>query len=149
MNYTCFTWQYLSRYFRLLYLLHLAGISLDTSDYYVLSVSHDWNFSRYLYCLFRPPDIPEILWFEEENDLIRSCAVLSSALGLQKSFSTSDISQLSSPEDMPGPPVRSAVSNLVLSSVQRTGYILDHPRSVLEFPKAIGSHNCSHIQINV
>ncbi|XP_052130638.1 transcription initiation factor TFIID subunit 4-like [Frankliniella occidentalis] len=42
----------------------------------------------------RPPDIPELLWFEEENELIRSCAALSSALGLQRSFSTSDIAQL-------------------------------------------------------
>ncbi|KAK8390893.1 hypothetical protein O3P69_016926 [Scylla paramamosain] len=32
------------------------------------------------------------LWGEEESDLIRSCAALSSALGVQKSFSTSDIS---------------------------------------------------------
>ncbi|XP_054259295.1 uncharacterized protein LOC128984030 [Macrosteles quadrilineatus] len=75
----------------------------------------------------RPPDIPEILWFEEENELIRSCAALSSALGLQKSFSTSDISQLPSPEDPTGP-VRPAVSDLVLSTVQRTSYLLDHPR---------------------
>ncbi|KAG8332788.1 hypothetical protein J6590_015616 [Homalodisca vitripennis] len=74
-----------------------------------------------------PPDIPEIVWFEEENELIRSCAALSSVLGLQKSFSTSDISQLPSPEDAPIA-VRSAVSDLVLSSVQRTGYIIDHPR---------------------
>jgi hypothetical protein len=78
---------------------------------------------------FRPADIPEILWFEEENDLIRSCAVLSSALGLQKSFSTSDISQLPSPEETPHqPPPRCAVSELALSSVQRSGYLLDHPR---------------------
>ncbi|XP_023709692.1 uncharacterized protein LOC111865699 isoform X2 [Cryptotermes secundus] len=76
-----------------------------------------------------PADIPEILWFEEENDLIRSCAVLSSALGLQKSFSTSDISQLPSPEETPHqPPPRCAVSELALSSVQRSGYLLDHPR---------------------
>ncbi|XP_071512289.1 uncharacterized protein [Panulirus ornatus] len=32
------------------------------------------------------------LWGEEESDLIRSCAALSSALGVHKSFSTSDIS---------------------------------------------------------
>ncbi|KAJ9598047.1 hypothetical protein L9F63_026848, partial [Diploptera punctata] len=77
----------------------------------------------------RPADIPEILWFEEENDLIRSCAALSSALGLQKSFSTSDISQLPSPEETPHqPPPRCAVSELALSSVQRSGYLLDHPR---------------------
>nr|CAD7439900.1 unnamed protein product [Timema bartmani] len=77
----------------------------------------------------RPADIPEILWFEEENDLIRSCAVLSSALGLQKSFSTSDISQLPSPEEAPPqPPPRCAISELALTSIQRSGYLLDHPR---------------------
>nr|XP_053657540.1 uncharacterized protein LOC128706612 [Cherax quadricarinatus] len=32
------------------------------------------------------------LWGEEETELIRSCAALSTALGVQKSFSTSDIS---------------------------------------------------------
>ncbi|XP_069183258.1 uncharacterized protein [Procambarus clarkii] len=32
------------------------------------------------------------LWGEEESDLIRSCAALGSALGVHKSFSTSDIS---------------------------------------------------------
>jgi len=31
------------------------------------------------------------IWLDEENDLIRSCGALSKALGLQKSFSTSDI----------------------------------------------------------
>ncbi|KAF2346912.1 hypothetical protein FHG87_022332, partial [Trinorchestia longiramus] len=31
------------------------------------------------------------LWGEEDTDLIRSCGLLSSALGLQKSFSESDI----------------------------------------------------------
>jgi len=85
-------------------------------------------FDYYLLC-FRPADIPEILWFEEENDLIRSCAALSSALGLQKSFSTSDISQLPSPEETPHQlSQRCAVSELALSSVQRSGYLLDHPR---------------------
>lgn len=77
----------------------------------------------------RPPDIPEVLWFEEENDLIRSCAALSSALGLQKSFSTSDISQLPSPEETPSCTLlRSAVSELALSSIQRSGYLIDNPR---------------------
>ncbi|XP_046386645.1 actin cytoskeleton-regulatory complex protein pan-1-like [Ischnura elegans] len=39
-----------------------------------------------------PAVIPELLWFEEEEtELMRSCAALSSALGLQKSFSTGDI----------------------------------------------------------
>lgn len=36
------------------------------------------------------------LWGEEESELIRSCAALSSALGVHKSFSTSDISGLGS-----------------------------------------------------
>ncbi|XP_071448618.1 uncharacterized protein [Hetaerina americana] len=39
-----------------------------------------------------PAVIPELLWFEEEEtELMRGCAALSSALGLQKSFSTGDI----------------------------------------------------------
>ncbi|KAI4459729.1 hypothetical protein MML48_6g00004367 [Holotrichia oblita] len=77
----------------------------------------------------RPADIPEILWFEEETDLIRSCAALSSALGLQKSFSTSDISQLPSPEDTPIlPALRCAVSELALNSLQRSGFLLENAR---------------------
>ncbi|KAL7287293.1 hypothetical protein TKK_0018419 [Trichogramma kaykai] len=48
----------------------------------------------------RPADILENLWFEEETDLIRSFGALSTALGLQKSFSTSDLTQLpASPRD--------------------------------------------------
>lgn len=61
--------------------------------------------------------------------MIRSCAALSSAVGLQKSFSTSDISQLPSPEDgsnVPG--LRSAVSELALNSLQRSGFILENAR---------------------
>lgn len=61
---------------------------------------------------FRQADIPESLWFEEETDLIRSCGALSSALGLQKSFSTSDVSQLPSPEAYGPRGLRSAVSAL-------------------------------------
>lgn len=77
----------------------------------------------------RPADIPEILWFEEETELIRSCAALSSAVGLQKSFSTSDISQLPSPDDGPSVPgLRNAVSELALNSLQRSGYILENAR---------------------
>ncbi|KAG5863846.1 hypothetical protein JTB14_028159 [Gonioctena quinquepunctata] len=77
----------------------------------------------------RPADIPEILWFEEETDLIRSCAALSSAVGFQKSFSTSDISQLPSPEDghhIVG--LRNAVSDLALNSLQRSGFLLENAR---------------------
>ncbi|XP_049820406.1 uncharacterized protein LOC109604667 isoform X2 [Aethina tumida] len=77
----------------------------------------------------RPADIPEILWFEEETELIRSCAALSSAVGLQKSFSTSDISQLPSPDDGPNVPgLRNAVSELVLNSLQRSGFLLENSR---------------------
>ncbi|XP_026810977.1 uncharacterized protein LOC113552331 [Rhopalosiphum maidis] len=36
-------------------------------------------------------DITNSVWFEEENDLIKSCGALQSALGLSKSFSTGDI----------------------------------------------------------
>ncbi|KAK9871345.1 hypothetical protein WA026_011611 [Henosepilachna vigintioctopunctata] len=77
----------------------------------------------------KQPDIPEILWFEEETELIRSCAALSSAVGLQKSFSTSDISQLPSPEDghnLLG--TRNAVSELALNSLQRSGFLLENAR---------------------
>lgn len=92
------------------------------------------------------------MWFEESNDLIRSCAALSATLGIQKSFSTSDITQL------PGPPdhlhadrshnqqphhqpqqhhhgahglshqQQHATSELALNSLQRCGYMLDNPR---------------------
>lgn len=81
-------------------------------------------------CQNRPADIPEILWFEEENDLIRSCAALCTAAGMQKSFSTSDISQLPSPEENTNAhTMRTAVSDIVLSSLQRSGqYILEHTR---------------------
>ncbi|XP_050293582.1 uncharacterized protein LOC126734101 isoform X2 [Anthonomus grandis grandis] len=77
----------------------------------------------------RPADIPEILWFEEETELIRSCAALSSAVGLQKSFSTSDISQLPSPDEGPTlQGLRNAVSELALNSLQRSGFLLEHAR---------------------
>lgn len=58
-----------------------------------------------------------MLWFEEGTEVIRSCAVLSSALGLQKSFSTSDISQLPSPTSVQQPQLRTAVSDLTLRLV--------------------------------
>lgn len=84
-------------------------------------------------------NIPEIMWFEEGNDLIRSCAALSSALGIQKSFSTSDISQLPGPDTLHLPPLHhhhppsahqmtTAVSEMALNSLQRCGYMLDNPR---------------------
>lgn len=63
--------------------------------------------------------------------MIRSCAALSSAVGLQKSFSTSDISQLPSPEDVPNiTSLRGAVSELALNCIQRSGLLLDNARSV-------------------
>ncbi|CAH1981957.1 unnamed protein product [Acanthoscelides obtectus] len=81
----------------------------------------------------RPADIPEILWFEEEAEAIRSCAALSSAAGLQKSFSTSDIGQLPSPEDghtgaMANRGLRNAVSELALNSLQRAGFFMESVR---------------------
>ncbi|XP_012523722.1 uncharacterized protein LOC105829429 [Monomorium pharaonis] len=76
----------------------------------------------------RPADIPEILWFEEENELIRSCGVLSSALGLRKSFSTSDVSQLPSPDQTAAGGLRTAVSALALDTAQRNTLLLEHAR---------------------
>ncbi|XP_037041652.1 uncharacterized protein LOC119078261 isoform X2 [Bradysia coprophila] len=69
----------------------------------------------------------EIMWFEEGNDLIRSCAALSKALGIQKSFSTSDITQLPGPETEGTNQLRHTVSELALNSLQRCGYMLDNP----------------------
>lgn len=68
------------------------------------------------------------MWFEEGNDLIRSCAALSSALGIQKSFSTSDITQLPGPDSLHPHQLTQAVSELALNSLQRCGYMLDNPR---------------------
>lgn len=79
-------------------------------------------------CLyFRPADIPEVIWFEDGHDLIRSCAALSTALGIQKSFSTSDIAQIILPEQTLSSQ-RLTVSELALNSLQRCGYLLDNPR---------------------
>lgn len=107
-------------------LVHQAQVCFDASFvYYVITFLSG---SKRLLS-FRPADIPEILWFEEETDLIRSCAALSSALGLQKSFSTSDITQLPSPDDTPIlPAFRCAVSELALNSLQRSGFLLEHAR---------------------
>lgn len=116
----------------------------------------EYRSSSCIVCHARPFDIiPEGVWFEESNDLIRSCAALSATLGIQKSFSTSDITQL------PGPPDslhadrghnqqqhhhqhhnlshhgshglghqqhQHATSELALNSLQRCGYMLDNPR---------------------
>lgn len=94
--------------------------------------------------IYRPADIPEILWLEEGNDLILSCAQLSSVLGIQKSFSTSDITQLPSGKIngaesgvinlstafadseslLNSNQLRPAISELALNSLQRCGYML-------------------------
>lgn len=42
-------------------------------------------------CYYRHAVKKDLKWFEEENDVIRSCGLLSTFLGIQKSFSTSDI----------------------------------------------------------
>lgn len=81
------------------------------------------------------------MWLEEGNDIIRSCARLSSVLGLQKSFSTSDITQLpyaklcesstglrNGYSDPNNPPLRTAISELALNSLQRCGYMLEGAR---------------------
>lgn len=80
--------------------------------------------------MIRPADIPEILWFEEETELIRSCGALSSALGLQKSFSTSDVSQLPCPEDNNATTtnLRSTVSFHDLDLAHRNGLLLEQAR---------------------
>lgn len=98
-------------------------------------------------CIFpRPIVIRETMWLEESNDLIRSCAQLSSLLGIQKSFSTSDITQLPTDKtfDMNGRNSsnvaigvdfqmnalhsRHAFSEMALNSMQRCGYMLDTAR---------------------
>lgn len=68
------------------------------------------------------------MWFEESNDLIRSCAALSATLGIQKSFSTSDISQLPGPDGQISIQPAHGMSELALNSLQRCGYMLDNPR---------------------
>lgn len=86
------------------------------------------------------------MWLEESNELIRSCAQLSSLLGIQKSFSTSDITQLPADKsfDLSGRNgsnaaigvdfqmnainSRHAFSEMALNSMQRCGYMLDTGR---------------------
>lgn len=85
--------------------------------------------------LFRLSAISETMWLEECNDLIRSCGQMSTALGIQKSFSTSDITQIP-PEKLfdshgirhsglVNTQIRPAISELALNSLQRCGYMLD------------------------
>lgn len=68
------------------------------------------------------------MWFEESNDLIRSCAALSATLGIQKSFSTSDITQLPGLDLLQSNQMAHGMSELALNSLQRCGYMLDNPR---------------------
>ncbi|KAL1403179.1 hypothetical protein pipiens_019481 [Culex pipiens pipiens] len=62
----------------------------------------------------------------ESNDMIRNCATLSAALGIHKSFSTTDIYQL--PSDQHNIGGRLSTSELALTSFQKAGYLFDHPR---------------------
>lgn len=60
--------------------------------------------------------------------MIRSCAALSATLGIQKSFSTSDITQLPGPDLLQHSQLAHGMSELALNSLQRCGYMLDNPR---------------------
>ncbi|XP_065226668.1 uncharacterized protein LOC135849937 [Planococcus citri] len=77
----------------------------------------------------RPENIQEV-WFEESNDMIRGMAALSSAVGLSKSFSTSDITDLlTNDEDNAEngflPVKRNAISELAISASQHSGYLFE------------------------
>ncbi|ETN63948.1 hypothetical protein AND_004325 [Anopheles darlingi] len=63
--------------------------------------------------------------WNESNDLIRNCATLSAALGIHKSFSTTDIYQLPSDQQNLG---RLSSSELALTPFQKVGYLFDHSR---------------------
>lgn len=83
-----------------------------------------------------------MMWLEECNDLIRSCGQLSSVLGIQKSFSTSDITQLPNDKLLDSNVIRNigngnvnsnaqprhAISELILNSFQRCNYMLESAR---------------------
>lgn len=89
----------------------------------------------------RPAVITEMMWLEECNDLIRSCGQLSTLLGIQKSFSTSDIAQIPGEKHFDyssnglrnsnnggtnqNAQMRHAISELALNSIQRCGYMLE------------------------
>ncbi|XP_053688782.1 uncharacterized protein LOC128738009 [Sabethes cyaneus] len=64
--------------------------------------------------------------WSESNDLIRNCATLSAALGIHKSFSTTDIYQL--PSDQHNLGGRLSTSELALTPFQKAGYLFEHPR---------------------
>lgn len=74
----------------------------------------------------RPTNIPEIFWLEEDgNHLLKSCAKLSDAVGIPKSFSTSDINE--AVNEKPVEHLRTFVSELALCSFQRCGFLVDYP----------------------
>lgn len=75
----------------------------------------------------RPMNIPEIFWLEEDgNHLLKSCAKLSDAVGIPKSFSTGDIS--AAVQEKPTQDhMRTFVSELALCSFQRCGFLGDYP----------------------
>lgn len=74
----------------------------------------------------RPMNIPELFWLEEDgNHLLKSCAKLSDAVGIPKSFSTSDISE--AVNEKPVESLRTFVSELALCSFQRCGFLADYP----------------------
>lgn len=75
----------------------------------------------------RPTNIPEIFWLEEDggNHLLKSCAKLSDAVGIPKSFSTSDITE--AVNEKPVDHLRPFVSELALCSFQRCGFLADYP----------------------
>lgn len=73
-----------------------------------------------------------MMWIDDCNDIIKNCGKLST-LGIQKSFSTSDITELSNKKTFETNSVRNsygillrhAVSSCVLNSTQRCGYFLE------------------------
>lgn len=72
-------------------------------------------------------NIPELFWLEEDgNHLLKSCAKLSDAVGIPKSFSTSDISTAVQERPLQEHQ-RTFVSELALCSFQRCGFLVDYP----------------------
>lgn len=85
----------------------------------------------------RPINIPELFWLEEDgNHLLKSCAKLSDAVGIPKSFSTSDISV--AVNEKPAEHLRTFVSELALCSFQRCGFLVDYPNRLEQ-----NSRSCS------
>lgn len=74
-----------------------------------------------------------MMWIDEFNDIIKNCGKLST-LGIQKSFSTSDIAKLSARKTTETNIIRNGhhamslrhtVSELTLNPIQRCGYLLE------------------------